>query len=266
MPSARERVRDLLNPRGEPTFASRVANGVIVAFIVVSTVQVVLESEATLRADYGPLFAAVDAATVGVFVVEYLARLWSATADPRYRRPVSGRVRFALTPWMLVDLLAIVPSLLPMVGLDLRVLRLLRIFRLVRVLKLGRSTGAVEIIGAVLSRTREELLITLGFVAVLILIAASLMHAAEADAQPEVFGSIPDAMWWAVVTLTTVGYGDAYPVTLAGRMIAGVLAVLGIGLVGMPAGILGAGFMQEMDARKRASRERSAEKVVDTPP
>lgn len=181
---------------------------------------------------------------------------------------MTGRIRFALTPWLLVDLAAILPSLLPFVGLDLRVLRLLRVFRLVRVLKLGRSTGAIEIIGAVLTRTQEELLITLGFVGVLILISASLMHAAEAEAQPEVFGSIPDAMWWAVVTLTTVGYGDAFPVTPVGRVIAGCIAILGIGLVGMPAGILGAGFMQEMEGRKRkrAVGEPSAEPPADALP
>ncbi|MEM7755968.1 MAG: ion transporter, partial [Planctomycetota bacterium] len=202
----------------------------------------------------------IEATAVGIFIIEYAARIYSCTSQPKYRHPVFGRIRYALRPMMIVDLCAILPSLLPMVGIDLRVLRLLRIFRLIRVLRLGRSTGALDIMGAVLSRTREELAITLVFVAVLIIITASLMHAAEADAQPEVFGSIPDAVWWAVVTLTTVGYGDAYPITTMGRYIAGVLAVLGVGLVGLPAGILGAGFMQEMDARKKAAAKRKKAK------
>ncbi len=159
---------------------------------------------------------------------------------------------------MIVDLFAIAPSLLPFVGVDLRVFRIVRVFRVFRVFKLGRYTRAFEVISRVVIRTREELLVSLSFVLVLLLVASCLMHYAEAVAQPEHFGSIPDAMWWAIVTLTTVGYGDVYPVTGWGKLIAGVMAILAIGLVGLPTGILGAGFVDEMQAARKRRLEKSA--------
>jgi voltage-gated potassium channel len=148
----------------------------------------------------------------------------------------------------LIDLLVILPFYLPAVALDLRVLRVARTFRvtrLIRVGKLGRYSTALQTLGRVVVVKRAELLATGALLVVLLLIAATVMYYAENTAQPAEFSSIPAAMWWAVATLTTVGYGDVAPVTATGRLIGSVVANLGIGMFALPTGILGAAFMEE---------------------
>ena len=153
------------------------------------------------------------------------------------------------------DLIAILPFYLPMIMLiDLRFVRVLRLFRLLRVFKLGRYSESLRTLANVLKRKKEELFITIFVVMILLIIASSLMYFIENEAQPEIFSSIPSAMWWGVATLTTVGYGDAYPVTPVGKLLGAVIALLGIGMFALPTGILGSGFVEEMQ-RKREKRK-----------
>jgi len=152
---------------------------------------------------------------------------------------------------MLIDLVAIVPSYLP-TSLDLRAVRA---FRLIRLLKLTRHSASLTLVLEVLKRKRDELLSTAFVAALLLVVSSSLMYYAENATQPEVFSSIPAAMWWGVVTLTTVGYGDVYPVTLVGKLIGAVVAMTGIGLFAMPAGILGSGFMEVFTERRQAKAD-----------
>lgn len=249
----RARVYSLMSPAEPGDGASLAVDRFIIALILLSVLLIVLESVDSVREIAPTFFDASEWLIVGVFTIEYALRIWSCTADQRHARPISGRLRFALRPDLLIDLAAILPAFLPMFGFDLRVLRMFRALRLLRVLKLGRYSRALGMIGSVLRKRREELLVTVGFVAALLLIASCLMYYAEHDAQPETFVSIPAAMWWAVVTLTTVGYGDMYPITPMGKIIAAVMSVLAIGLVALPTGILGAGFVEEMEA-SRAER------------
>lgn len=239
----RERLYRLLNDPDSGRAAALVNTGLFV-LIILNIIAMVMETVASVRARFDGLFWWFEVFSVAIFSAEYVARLWSCTASPQFRGPVAGRARWALTPLAMVDLLAVLPFYLPFLGVDLRVLRILRVLRLARIAKLGRYSHAAGVIGQVLRRERQALTASLAFVLVLLLIAASLMYYAESEAQPEEFGSIPDAMWWAVVTLTTVGYGDVYPVTPVGRMLGAVIAVLGIGVVALPTGILGAGFVE----------------------
>lgn len=191
--------------------------------------------------------------SVAVFTVEYLARLWVCTLDPRYGGAVRGRLRYARTPLAVIDLLAILPFYLPFfVAMDLRYLRALRLFRLFRILKMARYSVSLAIMARVVVRSREELLSTLFSAAVLLVIAASLMYHVEHDAQPGLFTSIPASMWWGVATLTTVGYGDMYPITPLGKLLAAMMAVVAVGAFALPAGILSSGFMEEIQALRRA--------------
>jgi voltage-gated potassium channel len=211
--------------------------------IALNVLAVVLE---TVPAVGRPLFAAFlafEVFSVAVFTVEYMARVWSSVESPAFGRPVRGRLRFARTPLALIDLLAILPSLLPMLGMDLRILRGLRLLRLFRILKLTRYSRSLLTMGHVFRRAREPLVITLSATGLAVLIASSIMYYAEHAAQPELFSSIPAAMWWGVVTLTTLGYGDMYPVTTLGRALGGVFAVSGILLIALPTAILGAAFI-----------------------
>jgi voltage-gated potassium channel len=190
--------------------------------------------------------------SVIVFTVEYLLRLWVAPLAPRFQGAVWGRVRYALTPLALVDLWAVLPFYLPMlIPLDLRFIRALRVLRLIRVMKIGRYSESIQTLGAVLREQKEQLLAALLILLVLIVISSSLIYFVERDAQPEAFSSIPAAMWWSVATLTTVGYGDIYPVTPVGKVLASVIAVLGIGLFALPAGILGSGFVEKYREKRQ---------------
>jgi voltage-gated potassium channel len=145
-----------------------------------------------------------------------------------------------------VDLVSILPSLIPGGTLDLRFIRSLRLARLARTLKLARYSQSLQTLGRVLRAKREELVVTGIAGALLLICASSIMYFAEHDAQPQQFSSIPASMWWGVVTLTTVGYGDIFPVTPLGKILGAFIALLGIGLFALPAGILASGFSDEL--------------------
>ena len=248
----KQRVHELLGPSAPGDQASHRVDVAILTLITLNIVALVLETVPGLEQAFRPQFYAFEVLSVVVFTAEYLLRIWSSTVDPRYRRPVLGRIRFALTPMELVDLLAVLPFWLPFLGVDLRVLRALRLFRVFRVIKLRRYSRAVQTLEHVLVRTREEMAISLSVVAILILLASSLMYFVENAAQPEAFSSIPATMWWAVATLTTVGYGDVYPVTPLGKVLASFTALLGIGMFALPTSILGAAFVDDLRGKASA--------------
>jgi voltage-gated potassium channel len=180
-----------------------------------------------------------------VFTVEYLLRILSCTNDPRYRRPILGRLRWAITPYALIDLLAILPAYLPMVGVDLRSLRAIRLMRVFRILKLGRYSRAIHTLGRALRESAPQIFVCLVGVLVLLVLASTVLYYAERDAQPDGFSSIPAAAWWGVATLTTAGYGDLVPVTPLGKVAGAVVAILGIGIFGLPAGIWASAFVAQ---------------------
>lgn len=229
---------------------------VILGLIGLNVVALIAESIAPVRASFSPVFRVIDAVTAVVFSIEYAARLWSCTASSRYPHPVTGRLRYALRPMLLIDLLAVLPYWLPFLGMELVVLRALRLLRVFRIAKVGRYFPALTLLGRVVVRRKEELLVTAAVTLLLLVISSSMIYFAERNVQPEVYSSIPAAMWWAIVTLTTVGYGDVYPITVAGRFLGAITAVLGIGLFALPTGILGSGFVEELErSRQGASGE-----------
>lgn len=158
-------------------------------------------------------------------------------------------MRYILSFPALVDLAAVLP-IIAAVGGGSVVLRFVRVLRIVRLAKLGRMSRAWDDIAAAIHSRRDELFLTLAVAAILVLISSTLLYWAEADAQPDKFGSIPRSLWWSIVTLTTVGYGDVYPVTALGKFLSGLVAIAGIGLIAMPAGILAAAFSDAVQRRK----------------
>ena len=223
----------------------------ITLLIVTNVAAVMLETVVWIGEPYAALFRAFELFSVAVFSAEYALRLWSCTADPRYAEPVRGRLRYALRPMPLIDLLAVAPFYLEFLAVDLRFVRALRLFRLFRIFKLARYAESMRTLGLVLSSRREELLVTLFVVMVMLVFASSAMYYVENEAQPQQFSSIPASMWWGVATLTTVGYGDVYPVTTAGRFLGAGIAILGVGLFALPTGILASGFSEELQKRRR---------------
>lgn len=168
-----------------------------------------------------------------------------------YKHPISGRIKFVFSPMAIVDLLAILPFYLPFIDIDLRFLRILRICRIFSLLKMARYSIAFAMIKSVLKEKKEELFVTLMFVIIVLVIISTLMFYVEQDAQPEAFSSIPKAIWWGVVTLTTVGYGDVYPVTVYGKILGGIITLLSVGLIALPSGILASAYTQQIQKRKK---------------
>jgi voltage-gated potassium channel len=250
-PNLKQRVFAIISDPHDENRASRVFNSAMLALISVNVLAVVLETEQVLYAHYAPFFHAFDAASVAIFTVEYVLRLWTCNLDPRYRSPVLGRLRFALTPLAIIDLVAILPFYLPMLAVDLRFVRSVRLFRLFRLFKLSRYSQSLNTLVGVLKAKKEELLVAVFSGAILLVIASSLVYLAERESQPEAFSSIPSAMWWGVVTLTTVGYGDVYPKTVFGKLIGGLIAVLGVGMFALPAGIIASGFAERIARKPR---------------
>lgn len=180
-----------------------------------------------------------------IFTIEYIMRLW--TADLKYTEcsAIKARIRHIFSFMAIIDLLAILPFYLPFVfTIDLRILRALRILRLFRLFKVSRYTTAFQTIGIVFKHKAHQLISSVFVVALLMVIASLLMYNVEHDAQPEVFTNAFSGLWWAVATLTTVGYGDIYPITALGKLLSAVIALLGIGLVAVPSGIISAGFIE----------------------
>ena len=241
---------------------SRAFDTLVLSLILLSVLSVVMESVQPLGTDYADTFYWFEVFTVTVFTLEYLLRLWSCVSDPRYQGGLWGRLRFVVSPLSIVDLLAILPFYLQFIGLDLRFLRILR---LLRIFKAPRYKSSLQLFANAVSSRREELMITSGMMIFLLLIASCLMYYAEHAAQPDKFSDIPSAMWWGVATLTTVGYGDIYPVTVMGRIIGSFVAVLGIGLFALPAGLLGSGFVEEIQKRKRPPKCPHCGKRTDEP-
>lgn len=248
------RLYEIMDKASEGDTASRIFDSVIVTLILLNMVVVILESVKDLPVQYVVLLSGFEMLSMYIFAVEYLLRVWTCTLNERYQKPIMGRIKFVFSPLALADLAAILPFFLPwFLDVDLRFMRAIRLFRLFLVFKMGRYSRSLKTFGNVLSREKEELVVTMFVLMVILVIASGLMYFAENDAQPEVFSSIPATMWWGIVTLSTVGYGDAYPVTAFGKVLGAVIALMGVGMFALPAGILGSGFSEEL--RKRRQEE-----------
>lgn len=234
---------------GGTSLVERGVDAALIGLVVLNTVAVILESVPRLEQQYHAWFAGIELISVYVFTLEYVLRVWSAVEDRRFRQALRGRLRFVLTPFALIDLLAILPFYLTLGGFDLRILRIVRLFR---VLKVTRYVKALRLIQQVVRRKRAELLVTVGVIAVMLVLVSSVMYLVEGEAQPDKFGSIPDTMWWGVATLTTVGYGDVFPITPVGKLLSSLIAVLGLGLFAIPTGILASGFSEQLSEQRAA--------------
>lgn len=250
MEELRKQVYEIVEGVDSRDRRSRVFHLTIFTAIIVSIAAMVLETVRPLHDRLPHLFRDIECLSVSVFTVEYLLRLWCVTADPRYEGALTGRLRFAATPMALVDLLSVAPAYLELLGLDMGFMRAMRLLRMVRVVKLVRYMSPLRVFARVVASKRSEFMVILTFLTILMVVAATLMYYAERDAQPNVFSSIPAAMWWAIVTLTTVGYGDIYPITALGKLVGGLIAVMGIGLFALPAGVLGSAFVAEIQRTK----------------
>ncbi len=190
-----------------------------------------------------------------VFTIEYVLRIWTAPELDPERDPWLMRGRYVVSGMAIVDLLAILPFWLPMfLPGGMLGMRAFRLVRLLRIFKLNRYFDALAMVGCVVREKRRELVGSMLFVLVLMLVSSLLVYAAEHDAQPDAFRNAFSGLWWAVATLTTVGYGDIYPITPVGRILGALIALLGIGMVAIPTSILSSGFLEYMAKKREASK------------
>lgn len=241
-----------MHPELGNTVWDRLFNLFIILLILLNTVAVMLETVQPIYEAYEPFFYAFDVVSIAIFTLEYLLRIWSCTVDARYQHPIYGRLRFIFSSGMLIDLLAILPFYLHIfVEFDLRVLRILRLLRLLRVFHLTSYMKATRLITRVFKARKNELFISLVLLSFLLIISSCLIYFTEHAAQPDQFTSIPHTLWWSIITLTTVGYGDMIPITTVGKALTGVILLSGVALFALPAGIITAGFLEESKRSKK---------------
>lgn len=249
----RARIHRQLDPRAWHKRGLSPVNKLIVLLILLATSAAIVETEPLMQERFGRVFQIAELGFGIAFLIEYLARLWVVAEDRGASSALARRLRFVVSPAALLDLVVVAATLLPIVALNPAALRLLRLLRIARLAKLGRMSVALGNLTEAVWLRRYELGLTLALAMGILVLGATGLHWLEGDIQPDKFGSIPQAMWWAVITLTTIGYGDVYPITAAGKFVASLLAIAGIGLIALPAGIM-AGAVH--DAMQRSGKGR----------
>ncbi|MFN8358108.1 MAG: ion transporter [Spirosomataceae bacterium] len=231
-----------------------VFNGFLFTLIFLNGVAIVLHSVEEIYRNHIKLFNYFELFSVTFFTIEYGFRVWCSVEKQAHHHPIWGRLKYIFTFWALVDLMGFMPFFLSMFDVDLGLVRVLRLFRLLRLFRITRYVLALNIIENVIKEKKEELVLSFIFILFLLLISSSLMYYIEHPAQPKVFKSIPATLWWGVATITTVGYGDAVPITPLGKIFGGIVALAGVGLFALPSGILASGFAEEIGKRNRKKR------------
>jgi len=254
------KIIEISEPGSEFEKISKIFDAFILTLILTNIIAVVLGTVSAFRIKYSDFLYYFEIVSVIIFSIEYVLRLIVCTENNKYKKlsqkkiifpNLLARLHYLISPFAIIDLLAILPFYLPMfISFDLRFIRILRLFRILRLLKAGRYTRSIKALGRVIQQKKMELLTTFVMMLMMLLMASSFMFYVENQAQPNIFSSIPATMWWGIATLTTVGYGDVYPITLLGKFLAGLIAVLGIGIVALPSGILASGLIGEFDNLK----------------
>lgn len=263
----RRRWYELLETSREEDTVSRIVDIFLVLLICLNIMAVILESVDSYKAEFYDYFNYFERFSVAVFTIEYFLRLWSIVEKHSLNQNINNtshfkqRIRYIFSPMAIVDLLSILPFyLIYFFQIDLRFLRVLRILR---IFKLTRYSESMTTLLTVLRRESDTLSAAFFVLLVIMTLAASGVYLVENKVQPEVFKSIPDAMWWAVVTLTTVGYGDVTPITPLGKLLAATIMIAGVGLVALPAGILASSFSENLDRNKSLMTKRLEQALAD---
>ena len=264
---SRRRLHQILETANTSDVSSRVVDRILILLISGSVIAVILESIPAMEAAYADSFYWFEVATVAVFTVEYFLRIWCSVDDDKYANsdmgPLDIRLRFIFSPTAIINFLAILPFYLLIGGAFSNIdMRFLRCIRLLRILKLTRYSSAFDMLVTTCRENARPLAAAFFILITVMLLAASGIYFFERQAQPVAFGSIPDAMWWAVSTLTTVGYGDVTPTTPGGKIFGAIITVIGIGMVALPTGILASGYSTQSRLRLSLNRH-TASQILD---
>lgn len=265
-PTLRQNVFDALEIAKDDGGISRVVDYFLIALISGSVIAVILESIPSVEAKYGHALSLFEVITVSVFSVEYVLRVWSSVERETVtgKSPLRSRLRYMVSFHAIIDIIAILPFYFLTFGLFGSVdMRFLRAVRLLRVLKLTRYSAAMNMVFITFRENGRALAAAFLILLTVMLLAASGMYYFERESQPEDFGSIPAAMWWAFATLTTVGYGDVTPVTVGGKVFGAMITVVGIGMVALPTSILASGYTQQLNISTSRYQDKADEALDD---
>ena len=260
--SLRQKLAQELDPKLRREAGISTSNKWIIGLILISLLIATLETEQTIYQGREWLFWSLEAVLIVVFSIEYIARVWSSVENPDY----PSRWRYMLSFSALLDLITLIAIILATFGASAFLLRLARVLRVLRIARLGRFSSALTLIQQAIYHRRYELGISF-MAAMAVLFASSvILYLLEGGQQPEEFGSIPRAMWWSIVTLTTVGYGDVYPITALGRVFAALTALTGIALIAMPTGILAGAISEALQQAREAKQKRKQSQKTSSKP
>jgi voltage-gated potassium channel len=262
----RQRIFEIIEKSEEGDRASVVFDWFLIILICLNVAEVISSSIDEINVKYNKIFICFNYFSIMIFTLDYLLRLLTAPYKfPSPQKPIFfPYLRYIFSFMGIIDLCAILPFYLPfIINIDLRVLRILRLFKLIRILKLIRYNASLKLISRVLYKQKEKLYRTIFFMRVMILLASSVMYFVENAAQPDKFPNIPATLWWAVATLTTVGYGDVYPVTALGKILGSIISITGIGLIAMPSGIISMGRIKEAKKEKKRKKKARKNNAVD---
>ena len=256
----KRRLHEILEVGESGDWISQSVDLLLMLLILSNVAALVISTDERIHDAAPGFFVWFELASLAIFMVEYVLRIWCCTVEPQYAHPLRGRLKFMAHPLMLADALALMSFVLifvvpPDSGLNLIVFRALRLVG--RLARIGRYSPGLRALGLAIASRKDEMLAVVSVVGALLVVASSLMFYIEHEAQPQEFSSIPATMWWSIITVTTVGYGDVAPITTLGRLLAGAIALLGIGIFALPAGILGSSFMEQVAARRRARAVRN---------
>ena len=250
----KKKVHGLLHPEivGDKHW-DKIINVFIIILIILNVIAVIVETVEPIRLQYKDFFYYFDLVSVIIFTIEYVLRVWSSNHEEQYKHSVWGRLKYMVSIGALIDLLAILPFFLHIFfgfGIDIREIRILRLVRVLRLFRLTAYTKSANMIKNVFRKRSNELALSFILALFLIIIASCIMYFAEHQAIPagekeSKFSSIPATLWWAVVSLTTTGYGDMYPITALGKVLASIIMLTSIAFFALPAGIITAGFIDE---------------------
>lgn len=253
--SIKQKVYNIIRDDDVNGIVSDVFDGAIIFLIILNCMILVLQTF-NLSETLSRVFNYIELFSVIVFSIEYILRLWTSDLLQPMIAPGKARIKYVTSFMALIDLFAILPFYLPfLIPFDLRMLRMFRIIRLFRLFKLNRYTSAFKTIFEVFAKKKSQIVAAFFIITLLMIIASLVMFDLENAAQPDVFTNAFSGLWWAVATFTTVGYGDIFPITVGGKLIAGLMAFLGIGLVAVPTGIISAGFIEAIDKQENVEEK-----------
>ena len=256
MESIKQKIYKIIRDDDKNDYKANIFDAIIISLVIINVIIIFLDTFKNIHKYIEPYYIIIDTVSIIVFTIEYVLRIWTSPLMYPDLTPFRARIKYITSAKAIIEFIALFSFYLPLFTYhNLKFIRIIRLFRILSLLKINRYSHALEDLGNVIKRKSLQLLSSIFIVGVLIIFSALLMYHIENDAQPESFNNAYSSLWWTIATLTTVGYGDIYPVTVLGKLLGIFISLLGIALIAIPTGIISAGFMERSREEKSKLRE-----------